>query len=483
MKLRWITFLAFGVALVFSIKFIHRRFHAQAVYAAPAQHSTPTSYLLSPEVLASMRDSANETAIRAHAWAILSSLTADGTAQNPLWESPEWSSKRDLCLGNAPCSAHAHNRNLLALDIPIQSFVETTAVGNPSKHAFEVSSVLYDPDAAGFIRTKKLAAQKTWVDLNHSPDSASLQTSLNFPVGSIIVKEMWESIPVCDPGTQLGHGCYAIIPVFDSSKVKPGTQPLDWLASNVAVNTDPNIPCDFQKQYPYVLDGSQPPASQWIPISCFHYRKVGPGVDASVAVNSGQIVNNVATPEIGQYIVLVGFHLITAELPDWTWSTFWWTKPDVDTGGRAGQPDSIAHSATWALYSMDTMLSGSKPTNTPGAPRIIYNPYLEGPQKNGTDSNCITCHSHAVFRNGVAGYVADDISNSLKPRCLQIDPANTGCTTDTFRDDADFFSGATRTHMLWSLATKQDPGAVNVFSDAFRQHFNIHPAESNGHHH
>lgn len=95
--------------------------------------------------------------------------------------------------------------------------------------------------------------------------------------------------------------------------------------------------------------------------------------------------------------VLVGMHVTTAEVPNWTWQTFYWNPFPSDTT----QP-----TVTGAFKNFD-MATAYFFMGKNGEAHIAYNPYLEPPitgptfmnpmTMHGADSNCMTCHHAAGF--------------------------------------------------------------------------------------
>lgn len=140
----------------------------------------------------------------------------------------------------------------------------------------------------------------------------------------------------------------------------------------------------------------------------------------------------------GQIAVLVGMHVTTKEISNWTWQSYYWT-PDRDQPGSpssnmaAGlRPKEIkGAAANYACVAAYVMLTpNNAPNNTPGAgPMFGYNPYLEGGfgpgvfagfpntyNKNytyGVQSNCMSCHALAIAdtTSGVGQYTTDQTIN------------------------------------------------------------------------
>jgi hypothetical protein len=153
-----------------------------------------------------------------------------------------------------------------------------------------------------------------------------------------------------------------------------------------------------------------------IATSCFYNIPV-------TAENIGSFGSAEEVSHVGDVWVLVGLHIITKEIPDWTWTTFWWhDNPDSGSFG-ADRPPSVR--AEWRNYQMDTTLSMDTPWEgtsfkdckfaatdacgqswkTPSKSKIIFNPYLEGVIKGALHmnySNCMNCHSRSTFESKIS---------------------------------------------------------------------------------
>jgi hypothetical protein len=87
----------------------------------------------------------------------------------------------------------------------------------------------------------------------------------------------------------------------------------------------------------------------------------------------------------GDFLVLVGFHLVERKRDRWLWSTFWW-DPEAPASFRTSGLDTSqaagADRTAWLNYAMDAKY---------GTDDIIFNPWKEKP-----DSNCETCHRASI---------------------------------------------------------------------------------------
>jgi hypothetical protein len=135
---------------------------------------------------------------------------------------------------------------------------------------------------------------------------------------------------------------------------------------------------------------------------------------------------NVPDVPNGQTLILVALHIVSKQMPDWLWATFWWRGDGaLATHGQSwtcadAQRDAIKQDlakmpAVWQYYSMDVDASFkiAKPLVNPaegcGSPgkigineeRIaVYSPFVEALMNNGRKSSCIGCH--ALANTGLA---------------------------------------------------------------------------------
>jgi hypothetical protein len=134
----------------------------------------------------------------------------------------------------------------------------------------------------------------------------------------------------------------------------------------------------------------------------------------------------------GDYVLLVGMHVGTKEISNWTWQTYYWAynpaqpfapsssyiaslKPKQITGAAAHYAVSPAYAMVWP----NQPINGG--TNVGVETIISFNPYLEagfGPSvfttpnqldKNlqyGVQTNCMSCHALATAKGNI-GYTTD----------------------------------------------------------------------------
>lgn len=141
--------------------------------------------------------------------------------------------------------------------------------------------------------------------------------------------------------------------------------------------------------------------------------------------------------EAGDWLALVGLHLMTAELQSGLWATWWWHDRARDGSRKA--PATLLDSV-WHNYRMDAVFDAEIPNEPDGSPRICFNPWFDAPLSDaapspdagtGVTSNCLSCHARAGWP-------------LVNPALV------TRGTPDTSRDRA-FQPGQLATGMLWSL--------------------------------
>jgi hypothetical protein len=417
--------------------------------------------------------------MRAHAWAILAALTDSqpgapsfNSAYVAQWDAQNWENKCTLGLapGNPLCGSSAPAK---PDDCPLPIATPRVTLEPPiqlgGKQFTSMASVRYNLSAARFIRERCLqtvSGLQRLAELEKDPSTSNL--SSQFPGDAVIIKLIWAMPDANNP-----------IGAWDNSLAQPGGNPNGIGQPNIAgtpwrrvyVNMDTAAPCN-SRQYKTDKDTNYNRDTDAVPINCFYHRRFN---CSEISGGSGVVPGNRTPCAPGQTtidVVLTGVHIITAELKNWVWTTYWWTnRPDDDTQFGADRPELFKHRGQWSFYSMNTALSVDTPTDPgDGLARICFNPYLEGPEANGTVSNCLYCHQMAVYRSsGKPGTTEEFIAGhprrcayqkKITQDCLQLLQADAG-NGSVLLPDAKYFEGAVGTHFLWSLANVHDAAALN----------------------
>jgi hypothetical protein len=435
----------------------------------------------SSQRLEAMSNQQDEPAMRAHAWAILNVLTNAGGGSpspapgyTPAWENQGWENKCNLGLapGNGlcgpptpsgattPCSAFPKPSKLL-MEAPVQQ------LSGPGLSA--MSSVWYSAAAAAFIRTHCLNTPDGLRKLAALEEGTGASNPSNqFPTDAVIVKLIW-ALP--DDGNPVGTWSTNMMtrgnPNDEINLGFPNSLNNSW--PHVIVNTDLTVRC-ASRNYDSDKDPGYSSKTDAVPINCFYHRKI---TCQQMPDGVGEVLGwrkPCASGQTSLDVILVGFHVITAELKDWVWSTFWWTNhPDSDPL-QADRPENLRQRGPWGFYSMNTTMSLTTPADiVDHGPKICFNPYLEGPQSNGPVSNCMFCHQMAVYRSSGKPAVTNEIAAGHPRRCAYLTPDSPTCQQQLKSDASGsavllpgdkYFQDATRTHFLWSLAVAQDADAV-----------------------
>ncbi len=356
---------------------------------------------------------------RAFGWWQLENFLKVETGQPPsafapdtAWgASSDWKTKADLCLEpGAPCNANKAS---------FSSKFETEAFQNPKELLLGVQldvtspyiqqSVHYNSAASKFIVSQGLKDNATFQTLQHN------HTAMNkFGDNSIILKEVWEPV---QPG--------GIVHIFD--KTKQNLIPLTTSANHTLgptsgwqpVQIDESNQACIASSFDLVGPGSG--ATPTIPISCF----------VSVALTDGSGKQH--------QFVLVGLNYMRKAGDIWYWYTYWWSLHPQFTPERrfslGGDANSFPGLQSWPFYNMDTTTADVSPGNS------CFNPYLEGPGRNGVVSNCFRCHQFAAYGPHPSDSTLPTTGNSP----AFVDPS----TVKTYMRN----NNAVTTDFVWTLVT------------------------------
>jgi hypothetical protein len=94
--------------------------------------------------------------------------------------------------------------------------------------------------------------------------------------------------------------------------------------------------------------------------------------------------------------ILIALHVATREQANWVWATFWWHDRPTLGPYAEGRPESVTQKP-WDHYLSNVSYDMDEPREPDGQPHIAFNPWLEGQLKDGTSSNCMTCHRRSIW--------------------------------------------------------------------------------------
>lgn len=430
-----------------------------------ARQSTPNRFDLRSHTSASqsqliyLRDSQQMSQLRQHAWSIFAELTQPDSGYSdgvPIWDT--WFTKRETLTTSPTCLENSARIRERTLQFPPE--VLAAALANSHLGPFDSTSRLFSffSDPGKSVLSEVLYNPAACQHIGEMKDLRDLRETLGklsapgieleippFPSDSIVIKASWRRVPkegedsfvLWDSPTPSIQNCVA--GCTRTIKVHPSTEKCQLSAAVIGTSCFYNIPVTDKNIR--LFDSSE--------IKVF----------------------------VGDVWVLVALHVITKEVPDWTWSTFWWhDKPEL---GSFGFDRPLSVRGFWRNYRMDTTLSMDTPWEqrlfqdnsftgidtcgqtwkTPSKAKIIFNPYLEGAVQGVLHmeySNCMNCHSRSTFETPVG-------DNSGIPWRGFLSPTSP-C-----------FSSKMRLDYLWSLPhSSTDPAMdklLNVLEEKFEANF------------
>jgi hypothetical protein len=329
---------------------------------------------------------------------------------------------------------------------------QTPLLQNGTRPVF--STVYYNTAAADFILTNKLntgeGLQSIIATGRIDPVSHVVKVP-NIPPESIIVKEIWEGFNAsADGGTSDFHAPVAHVyipgdvPVVDGQLASVDNFPPIPILLDKTGKIDIKAECDDKAVYD---------ETHAVPINCFY--NVHPSGNCTMNPKAPPTVTPVPLTNYPCYGILVGFQIATGEIGNLTWSTFWWSNnPLSDPTHQSGQPTNLDKRFTHFL--MDTTFGPVG--NATDDPRIIFNPYLEGPNPHGAQSNCFHCHNSAAYvpRCTIGQQDPTCANQNSAEKVLGVPQQIKPCPVAAKGLQRVNAHCALITSHLWSLATNQD---------------------------
>jgi hypothetical protein len=425
------------------------RFPAHPVYA-------PQSYLLPESTLSDFRRQENVAEIRAHGWQLLRAVTGPATSDSriPVWLS--WCTKEEILANPFACAPDytdaSKGRSYGSVGmlpskaevIDPKGFAQRVLDSAKNPHDGRpldalVGSVHMDPNAARRFQLPALKQSAPLYRLGEwAPKVRADLAGVNgedrrldrFPRETIIVKPSWvvvrrdanairmQSIPVWNgrvPPQSTGPG--------DQTSVDPSRFAVD---DRVDIVIPPDDPCKATPGPVPLKKANQRSLDSFFAV---------PICDSKLVCNINAVTRHVSDlpARLGDYLVLLGFHVITRELDEWVWSTFWWHDHPNLGEFAAGRPHSIARSV-WGNYLMNITL-GIDPGVRDIRPSHVFNPYLELGGPNGIYGDCFGCHQRA----------AAPLAPETQLPCM-------GLAITRLAGDSAVACTRVRTEFLWSIA-------------------------------
>lgn len=442
-------------------------------YAFPEAESTIMRWVNDPTA-------DNRKAIDLHGWGLWAALTTlSGQSEFGISNVPvyfTWRTPQEIArgTGTAANASGVKPKRVFQLELPRQfrrdkvlmHSLEKTVLPPPvpgtplaARDNTSEDTVGYDPTAAAFAQQHNLfsmAALKTLFLMGN--------TSIpSFPNTAVVIKPEYKVISK----EHIISGHYFVMPAWpgtpDASTVNPshGFPESAWHGcvyidiSNFSGSSARGIDNDC----------SGPTAQNTYNLGDFiTYLVTAANVDQFKSLSPD------TTIEPGDFVILIGMHVTTREITEWTWQSFFWT-PDPDNpplpSSRSVAADRPVLARQAAHYAMTIGYQMVEPNQLPvggksqGSPVIVYNPYLEASLGSdtfksppspvntgirntktgqtfqgrlGIQTNCMACH-------GVASVRIADPKNDL------------GYVPDLYLSRTDgVFAGSLQTDFLWSIS-------------------------------
>jgi hypothetical protein len=309
--------------------------------------------------------------IRRHIWRLWADLTADSHATRgdvegrlPRWET--WFPAPAVLDASLGTSANGEGE-LPRFEIVPELQVPRLPFADPGGSNFS-QTVLYNRPVCSVVVDNALGRDDVKKCLQTLPGRSVPVFS---DPESMALKLVWLLIPSDDT-----KPC-AELPVWDNQPSDPKQPSNDarlWPRS-VQIRISPRQECRGNEDT--------------VDLDRFYYRKL----DDLSQVRTG------GAGRASGYQILVGMHMITKEIPNWVWSTFWWHDSALsgDSIFAADRKGIHFNKSVWRNYLMDFSVDMDRPWQPDASPRAAYNPYIEAKFPDGTHSNCMTCHSRASW--------------------------------------------------------------------------------------
>lgn len=349
----------------------------------------------------------NETAIRAHAWALWAAATSPSKSPPwPIWET--WYT--DTEVSNGPPSARPTMLSARRVGRPVndfhvpRQFVHQQALQRRFFSPLAVAATPKD-QVVGFNKFDPSYAQYIWSNNFQNPNNLwTIQDGWPsgtpvanrklppFPATAIGLKPVFEVArgPSNGGGITILNYWLGDLTTGPQNSINPKNPTSDTWKQCVVVNTGSGaVPAGLN-----CPNGGNP--SGTVTQNDFYSFQL----DAAEAVGicAAQHIDP-CTVQAGDYAVLVAMHFTTRENDNWTWQTFWWNYNQPFPYGAP--PSSIP--APFNRYAMCTAYSMTvNPPNSPtGTNTLCFNPYLEPSPgiPDGIHSNCMSCHTTAGYGN------------------------------------------------------------------------------------
>jgi hypothetical protein len=365
---------------------------------------------------------------RLHAWNVFAGMTQP-TPDRKYAIFETWYDETETFNSSASISALEPRKINPIFRVPLQ--FEGTRIAAVGGEAV-LSRVLYNFAAFNHIRSNSLFTQSTLNTLLTSgtsnrkfPQDRDVPA---FPENAIALKTVWwpiakdkiTAMPIWDPDQNP--------PLQTGNRLStwPRYVGIDPTRANVSPYETADVIFDHQTKYVHVVGSDK-------------MHLVAITAEQARGINSDGLLRQLADKALGRsvqagdYAGLIATHLITKEIDDWVWATFWWHDQPDQGPFAANRPAYLV--GVWRNYLMNASYDLQGPLESDGSPHVTFNPWLEAPfpdggHGGGVVSNCMNCHNRASYP------------------AIPFLPIYRG---DADPQDPAFASGRLRTDYLWSI--------------------------------
>lgn len=417
------------------------------------------------DTLQAWADAWDETRMRTHAWDLWAGLAADSGqayegAALPVWET--WCGTEDVfpfrCKGD-------RSRPSRSFQKPVQHFHMARLGRRPPPEDTQVVSFnKFNPDMAAYLGQRHAGPGDASYDYTSQGSLAALDAA--WPAGTPIAERKIEA--ASQPAMVLKPVIYVVkakgltpLPLWfgtGQSTAPANATPETWttcvLADPAGAGADPAtapVPATGAQ----IAGKIENPALAcetylYAPLATlYHFRM---DADEAASWNAVAKVTEDSTEgdiqaEPGDYAVLVGMHVSSKEIENWTWQTFWWQPGQDAPGGYPGTKADMTGKVqgAWRNYAMCAAWHQTRGKGS-SEMAVCINPYLETSTgiPDGQRSNCMTCHGTAT-----AGAIQDGTLTSLNY------PERYDAPIDFDTDPR--FANFTRTDFSWAIHDSATP--------------------------
>jgi hypothetical protein len=382
------------------------------------------------QTLLNMRDHQDVAGMRKHAWMVFAGMTQPVDAGGePVWET--WYAPEDVFTAPAT-GAQLQGLHRTRLRFEVLHQLQRRGARPQALGANLASFTLFNGDTRDWVQKNALYSTSALDTLNNGFTSSGTPVAQReikeFPNKAMSLKAVWLVVKSPQNSPQMTG-----VPVWDPPQNVPvpdtASHPMQTWSRFVAVDASGNpVPPATKATANFVVAH---PNSPVVSINRFYSIKL---TDPAVvqALHGMITIVNARSAAVGDYVVLLGLHYTTKEIPQWVWSTFWWHDRPNDPPFGADRPSAVK--GVWQNYRMTTTYGMDTPKEKDGSPPIAFNPYIEAgltPDRfgSGIQANCMSCHQQAVHPS--------DLSFTL--RRGTIDPADPT------------FQKKTKTDFAWSI--------------------------------